>query len=54
MIKAIISWIVDSIKLHHQFEKELRKIKKLTEKNDLISFSYFYALSKIFLPPATE
>ena len=51
MIKAIISWIVDSIKLYYQFEKELIKIKKLTEKNDLISFSYFYALSKIFLPP---
>lgn len=47
IIKAVVSYTINSIKLHHQFEKELRKIKKLTEKNDWISFSYFYALSTL-------
>ena len=47
IIKAIVLYIIDSIKLYHKFEKELRKIKKLTEKNDWISFSYFYALSTL-------
>lgn len=28
--------------------KPREKLKKLTEKNDWISFSYFYALSKLY------
>ena len=47
IIKVVILYIINSIKSYHQFEKELRKIKKLTEKNDWISFSYFYALSTL-------
>lgn len=47
-LKAIVSYIIDSIRLHYQFEKECRRINKLLiEKNDWISFSYFYALSKL-------
>ena len=49
MIKYFILYTINSIKLNHQFEKELIKIKKLTEKNNWISFSYFYALSKLYL-----
>lgn len=47
IIKAIVLYIIESIKQFYRFEKELRKIKKLTEKNDWISFSYFYALSAL-------